>query len=107
MVIGVVGSTDFIGYVACGLVLLTFCMQTMLPLRLVALASNFAFITYGWAAKLIPILILHCLLAIINIASLSKTVTPLQQKHSTRTPLHSSVHMKGDGERSADERKAV
>jgi hypothetical protein len=68
-------STDFIGYVACALVLLTFCMQTMVPLRLVALMSNFAFISYAWVTRLFPILILHCLLALINLVSLSKTLS--------------------------------
>jgi hypothetical protein len=67
-------STECLGYVACALVLLTFCMQAMVPLRLVALVSNVAFISYGWAAKLFPILILHVLLAAINLASLHKTL---------------------------------
>jgi hypothetical protein len=42
-----IASTDGIGYLACALVLLTFCMQAMVPLRLVALLSNAAFICYG------------------------------------------------------------
>jgi hypothetical protein len=71
----IVSSTDFIGYVASALVLLTFCMQTIVPLRFVALTSNFAFISYAWATKLFPILVLHCLLALINLVSLSKALS--------------------------------
>lgn len=67
-------STDWLGYVACGLVVLTFCMQAIVPLRLVALASNFAFISYSWAAKLLPIFILHISLAAINLVCLCKIV---------------------------------
>lgn len=69
------GSTDFLGYVACGLVLLTFSLQAMLPLRLVALCSNMAFIAYGWATRLMPILILHCLLAFINTLSIFRALS--------------------------------
>jgi hypothetical protein len=65
-----VSLIDCLGYVACGLVLLTFCMQAIVPLRVAALLSNAAFIAYGWTAHLNPILILHLLLAAINLASL-------------------------------------
>jgi hypothetical protein len=39
-------SGEFFGYVASGLVFATFYMRTMLPLRLLAIGSNVAFITY-------------------------------------------------------------
>jgi len=80
-----ISSTDFLGYVACGLVLMTFCMQAMIPLRVVALVSNVAFISYGWAAQLIPILLLHILLAVINIASLHKSLFAAVPRKSERT----------------------
>ena len=37
-----------LGYIASALVFATFWMQTMLPLRVVAIASNVAFAGYGW-----------------------------------------------------------
>ena len=37
-----------LGYLASTLVFATFWMRTMLPLRLVAIASNVAFAGYGW-----------------------------------------------------------
>jgi CRP/FNR family cyclic AMP-dependent transcriptional regulator len=60
------GVAEFAGYVAALLVFLTFYMKTMVPLRVVGLCSNCAFITYGFLAELHPILILHCLLLPLN-----------------------------------------
>jgi len=39
----------------------------MVPLRIVALCSNVAFLTYGICLHLIPIALLHCALIPINI----------------------------------------
>lgn len=58
---------DGIGYLASVLVLLTFCMSTMLSLRAVATCSNIAFISYGISAKLYPVLILHIILLPLNV----------------------------------------
>ncbi len=55
------------GYVASALVFATFCMKTMLPLRAAAIASNVAFITYGYFGGLYPVLILHLVLLPMNI----------------------------------------
>lgn len=60
------GYGEIIGYIASGLVFLTFCMKTMMPLRLVAIASNVAFLAYGAAHGLVPILVLHALLLPLN-----------------------------------------
>ena len=51
-----------IGYLASLLVLATFCMRGMVALRLVAIASNVAFIAYGALADIGPVLLLHVLL---------------------------------------------
>jgi hypothetical protein len=59
-------SGDCAGYVAGGLVLAAFSMKDMVPLRLVALCSNLAFITYGCALGLTPIWLLHALLLPVN-----------------------------------------
>ena len=37
---------DYVGYLASVLVLCTFCARTMIPLRLIALGSSVAFLTY-------------------------------------------------------------
>ena len=59
-------NVDAIGYLAAGLVFVTFCMRAMVPLRLVAIASNVAFIAYGYLGQLMPVLVLHGLLMVVN-----------------------------------------
>lgn len=53
---------DIAGYVAALLVFLTFYMKTMIPLRIVGIGSNFAFIAYGFLGDLYPVLVLHLIL---------------------------------------------
>ncbi|WP_223428570.1 hypothetical protein [Tateyamaria pelophila] len=57
---------DLMGFAAAGLVLTTFCMTSMRSLRCVALLSNFAFIGYGVAGDLLPVIALHGLLLPVN-----------------------------------------
>lgn len=57
---------EFVGYLASLLVFLTFYMQTMIPLRIVGLCSNCAFIAYGFLGGLYPVLILHLILLPLN-----------------------------------------
>lgn len=63
---------DIAGWVAAALTLLTFSMQSMLALRLVAISANFAFITYGMLAALAPVLFLHLLLLPCNLVRLAQ-----------------------------------
>ena len=55
------------GYVASSLVLATFCMKTMIPLRIAAMSSNIAFILYAFYDGLFPVLALHTILLPLNI----------------------------------------
>ena len=57
---------DGIGFAAAGLVLTTFYMRSMIALRWVAIASNLAFIAYGYLENLAPVLLLHLLLLPLN-----------------------------------------
>src|SRR5579863_1108283 len=57
---------DYVGYLASALVLCTFCARTMIPLRIIALGSNIAFITYGGLLHLYPVLFLHVVLLPLN-----------------------------------------
>lgn len=54
------------GYLASALVLATFCMKTMIPLRSAAVISNIAFIVYGFYDDVYPVLILHAVLLPLN-----------------------------------------
>jgi CRP/FNR family transcriptional regulator, cyclic AMP receptor protein len=55
------------GYLASALVLATFCMKTMIPLRCAAICSNLAFIVYGFYDNVYPVFILHGILLPLNI----------------------------------------
>src|SRR5579872_4280164 len=61
---------DLVGYAAAILVFATFWMKTMIPLRVLGLASNFLFIGYGYLAGAYPPLVLHLLLLPLNIMRL-------------------------------------
>ena len=65
---------DAIGWMAAALTLLTFSMRAMLPLRVVGMAANVAFIAYGVAAQLYPVIALHALLLPCNLIRLCEVV---------------------------------
>jgi hypothetical protein len=56
-----------IGFIAAGLVIATLSMRTMIPLRIVGITSNVAFITYGVLFGSIPTVVLHSILLPLNI----------------------------------------
>jgi CRP/FNR family cyclic AMP-dependent transcriptional regulator len=58
---------EALGFLASGLVLLTFGMRTMLPMRLLAICSNLAFISYGLSLGLTPVWALHGILLPLNL----------------------------------------
>lgn len=70
---------ELIGYAASVLVFLTFYMKTMIPLRIVGLGSNFAFIAYGYLGGLYPVLALHLILLPLNILRLRQMLRLTQQ----------------------------
>lgn len=61
---------ELAGYLASFLVAYTFYMKTMLPLRCFAIASNVAFIVYGFFNELYPVLFLHLFLLPLNVTRL-------------------------------------
>ena len=65
---------DGLGFVAAGLVLATFCMKGLVPLRAMAITSNLAFILYGYAAGIEPVLVLHLILLPINVMRLLESL---------------------------------
>jgi CRP/FNR family cyclic AMP-dependent transcriptional regulator len=66
-------TIEAIGYLASSLVFATFYMKMMTPLRTVAIASNVAFIGYGYLGGMAPILILHMTLLPLNLWRLHQT----------------------------------
>jgi hypothetical protein len=60
-------EVDLLGYAAALLVLATFCMRDMVSLRVLAIASNLAFLGYAALAGIHPVLMLHALLLPMNV----------------------------------------
>jgi hypothetical protein len=69
--------TDGMGYVAASLVLVTFCAKRMVSLRALAISSNVAFLTYGLAAQLWPIVMLHAIMLPLNVIRLRDALASL------------------------------
>jgi len=61
---------EVVGYIASILVAASFYMKTIIPLRVFAILSNIAFMTYGFFGGLYPVLILHVFLFPLNILRL-------------------------------------
>jgi hypothetical protein len=65
-------AANVIGWLAAAMTLLTFHCNNMLRLRLLALSANVAFVAYGLAAGLLPVLALHLLLIPLNLLRLKQ-----------------------------------
>ena len=63
-------TVDLLGYSASLLVLVTFCMHTMVPLRCVAIGSNVLFMAFGYFAHIYPVMLLHAILLPVNVTRL-------------------------------------
>ncbi len=70
---------ELAGYLAAVLVFLTFYMKTMIPLRIVGICSNCAFIVYGYLGGLYPVLILHLVLLPLNTVRLREMLRLTKQ----------------------------
>ncbi len=71
--------TELLGYAAALLVLLTFSMKTMVPLRVAGIFSNLFFIAYAYLSGAHPILILHAVLLPLNLLRLAQILTLLRK----------------------------
>lgn len=70
---------ELTGYAAAVLVFVTFCMKTLVPLRIMAIASNVVFIVYAMGAGLLPVLLLHAALLPLNILRTWEQIRIYQQ----------------------------
>ena len=61
---------DYLGFCASLAVFASFCMSTIVTLRIFALASNVLFCLYGLLAHIYPVLLLHMILLAINLLKL-------------------------------------
>jgi hypothetical protein len=63
---------DVVGYTAAFAVLESFCMSTIVSLRILAIISNVLFALYGVLAHLYPVFLLHSILLPINVFKLAR-----------------------------------
>jgi len=79
-------ASNAVGFLAAGLVITAFCMKDILHLRIVAVASNMAFLAYGIALGLIPVWLLHSVLLPVNLIRLwqvgNRIATDALQDHA-------------------------
>jgi hypothetical protein len=83
-------TSTIIGYIASGLVLTTFWTNDMRRLRILAILSNIAFISYGALVGLPPVLGLHLLLLPLNTVRLmrmSKTAPDAHHRKFMEAPV--------------------
>ena len=80
-----VSWVEFSGYFASVLVFVAFYMKMMIPLRIVAILSNVAFIIYAVGSRLYPVLILHTTLLPLN-------VIRLRQMRALVSKIHEASH---------------
>jgi hypothetical protein len=66
---------ELIGWFAASLVFAAFCAREMAALRAVAIASNIAFIGYGYIDHLWPIVVLHTAMLPMNVIRLSQALS--------------------------------
>jgi CRP/FNR family cyclic AMP-dependent transcriptional regulator len=62
-----INLAEIAGYVASALLLATFSVRTMIPLRILGIASSVAFWIYGVLNGLLPIVVLHTILLPVNV----------------------------------------
>jgi CRP/FNR family cyclic AMP-dependent transcriptional regulator len=71
--------TEWVGYAAAALVFATFYMKTMVPLRVIAIASNVLFIAYGYLHPAPPVLVLHVALLPLNLWRLQQMLSLVRE----------------------------
>ena len=84
--------TDVLGYAAAALVLATFSVRSIVPLRMVAIASNLLFIAYAASAHLLPVLVLHALLLPLNAWRLRQALREPAAKDASRPIAPVAAH---------------
>jgi hypothetical protein len=84
---------EMVAWLAAALVFASFFMKTIVPLRMLAIAGNVAFIAYGLLGlrydifgKVLPILVLHCALLPLNVMRLREVTSNIKAIRSMASP---------------------
>jgi hypothetical protein len=81
---------DVVGYSAAFAVLGSFCMSTIVSLRVLAIVSNVLFALYGVLAHLYPVFLLHSILLPINVFKLAQ-MQWLAPRDKSQKPRESAI----------------
>jgi CRP-like cAMP-binding protein len=76
---GSLQPSEWLGYIAAAFVFATFSVKTMVPLRVIAVASNILFIAYGYLHPAYPVLVLHIALLPLNIWRLQQMLSLVRE----------------------------
>jgi len=85
-----------VGYLAASLVFAMVCTKRMVPLRALGIASNIAFLGYGYLGELWPILILHAAMLPMNIHRLRQELVNARLAPSSDETRQQSPHLRCD-----------
>jgi CRP/FNR family transcriptional regulator, cyclic AMP receptor protein len=82
---------DIVGYAVSASVLATFCMSTMVPLRVIAICSNVLFATFGALSHIYSVLVLHLILLPVNVVRLIQLLRlmSISAAHASDLSIHS------------------
>ena len=80
---------EYVGYAGAALMILTLAMKTMVPLRMVGIASNCCSIIYGFLAGIHPMFIQHSILLPLNIWRLYEMLKLIRQVKEASEGDHS------------------
>ncbi len=78
-----ISLVDVLGFSAALLTLVAFAQKRMLPMRIVALTANVAFISYGGLGGYWPVLALHVVLLPLNIVRFAGELLRGREKRTT------------------------
>ena len=67
---------DIVGFGAAAATMATFAQTRFVPMRVLAIAANFLFISYGTLGAVYPVMLLHVMLLPVNVWRLAMHVRP-------------------------------
>jgi CRP/FNR family cyclic AMP-dependent transcriptional regulator len=85
-----------VGYLAAALLIATLSMRTMVPLRIIGICSNVAFITYGVMFGSYPTIVLHGILFPLNIYRLREMLTLIESMDWLKPFMHKRAITAGE-----------
>ena len=75
---------ELLGWIGAAATFSAFSLRTMLPLRSLAVTANAAFVSYGYFADLVPVLVLHAALLPLNLIRLVEILRLRRRAIATR-----------------------